>query len=267
MNSRHFITEDSVATALGANGRKVSAIHVFEEVGSTNDLLLSKAKEHTQGFMICLANSQTSGRGRWGRQWASPPDCNLYMSLATRLNISPADIGGLQQRLAIAAARLIRQLGGMIHVKWPNDLLHDGKKLGGILVESKKTMDGWFYVAGIGMNVAMQSSASLRIDQSWTTLEEVLDGVPTRGELAGVIASAWIDTIAAAVSGKRSSLSTDWEDVGYGKGKKICLSDRDGNTLKIGMMSGVDESGCIILSTITGKEIFSRSDATLRFLE
>jgi BirA family biotin operon repressor/biotin-[acetyl-CoA-carboxylase] ligase len=140
-------------TALGAG----YSLLAFEEVASTNDVALARAREEDAGKLWVLAQRQTGGRGRHGRSWASPTG-NLYASLVL---IDPCEVVrapelGFVAGLAIFEA--VRALTGLEHprlsLKWPNDLLIDGAKCVGILLEGHRLATGAFaLVIGIGVNV------------------------------------------------------------------------------------------------------------------
>ena len=132
-------------------------IHRFAEIGSTNDECLRLAAASAPSGTAVVADRQTAGRGRHGRPWSSPPGTGLYVSLLVRLVPSPERPPTLLPLLAgVAAARAIAAVGGIqARLKWPNDVLLNGRKLAGILVEGSFEPDGGFAAAvGLGVNVA-----------------------------------------------------------------------------------------------------------------
>ena len=143
-----------LARAAAAAGYR---LETFDQIGSTNDEAMARAREGDVGRLWIVAKRQTGGRGRLGRQWTSPPG-NLYASL---LLVDPAPIEQAPQLGVVAGLALvtaIRPLIGadpLLAVKWPNDLLHDGAKLAGILIDGARLPDGRFACAiGIGVNCA-----------------------------------------------------------------------------------------------------------------
>ena len=110
----------------------------FESLGSTNDEAIARLKAGDPGGLFIVATSQTGGRGRWGREWSSPPG-NLYATLALA---DPAPVAVAPQIgfvAGVALATALRSLFGddrRLKIKWPNDLLFEGAKLAGILLES-----------------------------------------------------------------------------------------------------------------------------------
>lgn len=109
---------------------------------------------------LVIAEWQSAGRGRWGRRWLSPPLSALLLTLATPIARAPADLAGLAPALGVALAEaLIATGGGDIRVKWPNDLLKGGRKLGGVLVEVlPRGAQGVIVLVGFGLNVRPEAA-------------------------------------------------------------------------------------------------------------
>jgi len=125
-------------------------------VGSTNDLVLERARAGEPEGLVLVAEAQERGRGRHGRSWASPPG-NLYTSLLLRPRRPADEIATLSLLCGLAAAEAVAAAtAGRVRVrlKWPNDLLVDGAKLGGILPEAEHAGDGPAVAVGLGLNVA-----------------------------------------------------------------------------------------------------------------
>ncbi|HDL21005.1 MAG TPA: biotin--[acetyl-CoA-carboxylase] ligase [Nitrospirae bacterium] len=127
------------------------------EVGSTNDLALSMLDGGEDGAIAVSADSQSSGRGRLGRSWYSPPSGNIYLSIMMRLDIPLRDASLFTLISGVAACTGIRKSTRCdVHIKWPNDIVFNEKKLGGILTETRVEGDlVTGIVTGIGINVNM----------------------------------------------------------------------------------------------------------------
>ncbi len=174
----------------------LSSLDVAWSLDSTNsELLRRKAPE--RGVEVLLAEQQTGGRGRRGRQWASPIASNLYLSLSRQFSGGLARLGGLSLVVGVAVAEALRQAGyGAVGVKWPNDLLAHGRKLGGILVEGGGEHGGPVRaVIGIGVNVRMPAPVAMTIDQAWTDLAGLGDGAPSRNALAAQLLDALLPAL------------------------------------------------------------------------
>ena len=131
-------------------------LQVMESVTSTNDLLRQAAANGAPEFTVYAAESQTAGKGRQGRQFYSPPQTGLYLSILLRPQISPAESLALTPLAAVAAANAVERCSGQsVQIKWVNDLLLNGKKICGILAESQfsdaDTLD--YVIVGIGINL------------------------------------------------------------------------------------------------------------------
>lgn len=174
----------------------LSSLDVAWSLDSTNsELLRRKAPE--RGVEVLLAEQQTGGRGRRGRQWASPIASNLYLSLSRQFSGGLARLGGLSLVVGVAVAEALRQAGyEAVGVKWPNDLLAQGRKLGGILVEGGGEHGGPVRaVIGIGVNVRMPAPVAMTIDQAWTDLAGLGDGAPSRNALAAQLLDALLPAL------------------------------------------------------------------------
>lgn len=126
------------------------------EIDSTNNIAMLLASDGTPHGTVVTADSQTGGRGRRGREWFSPPECNLYMSVILRPSVSPVEASQIPLISVIAAVRALEKLntGLTFQIKWPNDILCNGKKVCGILCEMKSDTDRIQHiVVGIGINV------------------------------------------------------------------------------------------------------------------
>ncbi len=136
-------------------------LHRFGSVGSTNDEAKALGRAGAPGGILVWAREQTSGRGRRGRAWLSPPG-NLYLSLLVRPECPPAQAAQLGFVTALALGDALHPLAPGLRYKWPNDLLLNGRKLAGILLESEMAANGAieFVVIGVGVNLASTPAAT-----------------------------------------------------------------------------------------------------------
>ncbi len=180
------LDQDRIIAALGADAASVCAgVLVKDEVDSTNLELLRTPGEVACG-QVCVAEAQTGGRGRRGRGWVATPYANLMLSMAWRFESGAAAISGLSLAAGVAAVRALRDFGiDTVGLKWPNDLIWDGRKLGGLLVDLRGEAAGpCVVVAGIGINVRIAPRDALRIDQPWADLAAVREGIVDRNRLS-----------------------------------------------------------------------------------
>lgn len=133
-------------------------IHYYDEVPSTNDLALELAANGEPEGAAVIAEHQTKGRGRFGRNWFSPPGKNLILSLVLRPSLAPGMVSQLGITTAVSAAVCLRELFDLpALIKWPNDVYIRGRKAGGILTELSAELDSIHYaVVGIGLNLNLE---------------------------------------------------------------------------------------------------------------
>jgi len=145
---------DEIQGALGTK-RLGTRFHYFQEIESTNSYARRLAEAGAPEGEVVIAERQSEGRGRLGRSWVSPPFSNLYCSLVLRPTLAPAHAPQITLMAAVALADTIASfVAERPAIKWPNDILIDGKKLAGILTESAcdaKRIE--FVILGIGVNL------------------------------------------------------------------------------------------------------------------
>jgi BirA family transcriptional regulator, biotin operon repressor / biotin---[acetyl-CoA-carboxylase] ligase len=154
-----MLTEHTVAEVALAAGIEAPA-HFFDVIGSTNDALLGMAEQGAPEWTMVVAGHQDSGRGRLGRSWSSLPGSSLLMSLLVRPSLAPADAALVTLGAGACMALSCGVASGIeVKCKWPNDLVVDNRKLGGVLVEAKVEGSRLVYaVIGIGLNVKQGAS-------------------------------------------------------------------------------------------------------------
>jgi BirA family biotin operon repressor/biotin-[acetyl-CoA-carboxylase] ligase len=191
----------SEATA-ARGGPRLAAVEWHPELGSTSDRLKQLARGGAREWTVVLADRQSSGRGREGRRWESPGG-GLYLSVLLR---PPGERAALVPLAAgVAVAEAVAALGVRAELKWPNDVLARGRKLGGILAEASSGSAGveWV-VVGIGVNVALDaSSLPAELALSATSLAAEGAAADASGLAAAVLArlGVWYDALREAPGG------------------------------------------------------------------
>ena len=134
----------------------------FDRVGSTNDVAMASARQGDTDGLVVLAERQDRGRGRQGRQWISPPGANIMLSTLLLESGDAPRYDEVTIAAGLAVAEGVADACGLrAGLKWPNDVLLDGEKVAGVLVETRRTPPGWAVVIGVGIN----ANSSPRADQ------------------------------------------------------------------------------------------------------
>jgi BirA family biotin operon repressor/biotin-[acetyl-CoA-carboxylase] ligase len=238
-------------------------IHWFEEIGSTNDRAKELADDGAEHGEVVVAEAQTAGRGRRGRAWASPARRNLYFSVVLRPDLPPARAPELTLVGSIALCDALRQAGVAAGIKWPNDLLASGKKIGGILTELAAEPDRIEWVVlGAGVNVNTRREdfpEELRAEATSILLE--------RGQAAPRVLFAaacftaletWLDRHDEEGFGV---IREAWRERSVTLGREV-LVKVDGRELA-GVAEDIDETGALLVRTAAGLERVLSGDVQL----
>src|SRR6056297_552208 len=189
-----LLSEERIRLGLSSEAEKLAAeIAVLPVVDSTNSELLRRQLFPPGQSLICTAEQQQSGRGRRGRDWISPFARSVYLSLTWDFAQGAAALEGLSLAAGVCVARALRATGVAVpQLKWPNDVLYDGRKVGGILIEMTGDAAGPARVVlGVGVNVAMPSAVADGIDQPWTDLAAIAGrDLPSRSALVAGLLNA-----------------------------------------------------------------------------
>jgi len=220
-------------------------IRIVFSVTSTNDiLLLEKPTQNTALF----TEEQTKGRGRLDRVWISPPHTNIYFSLAWHFKKNISELSGLSLIIAIAIIRALKSFGisHNIKIKWPNDIIYDNKKLGGILIETTNLKsDSCLAIIGIGLNVNLENAES--IDQPWTSLKQITGKNHDRNMLAALLLNHLCEVITEFEKNNLTHFMSEWKNHDALFGKKIAL--KISSEIKSGIAHGINSQGALCIKT------------------
>jgi BirA family biotin operon repressor/biotin-[acetyl-CoA-carboxylase] ligase len=220
-----------------------------ERCGSTNSVLL--AEKGLARPVLLLADVQTAGRGRRGRRWHSAPGAGLTFSLAVALRRPLRELAALPLVAGVAVARALHSLGvARAALKWPNDIVVDGAKLGGILVETKSLGGAVKAVIGIGINLRGAGELETRLRRPVAALERFIP-VPDRETLAGAIAQALLESLAAFEARGLDAVRAEWDRLDAHAGQKLRVRLADGRVLT-GVANGLESDGALRLATRGG---------------
>lgn len=255
-----------IESGLRSNSRSLLAELIVEGVlDSTNAEVLRRMQRGAVGGLVCLAEQQSAGRGRRGRQWVSPFGANIYLSAAWEFT-SAAALEGLSLAVGVAVAAALRSVGlPSATLKWPNDVLCDGAKLGGILVEMVGDATGACkIVVGIGLNVRMPPQAVADIDQQWTDVETAAGVEVSRNQIVIALLDELLPLLATYESGGFLPWREPWLALDAHAGREVTVSGGEQHTK--GIARGIDATGALIVETETGEQIFHGGEVSVRAL-
>lgn len=237
-------------------------LHSFLQTDSTNMRAMAAASSPAHGHVF-LAEQQTAGRGRRGKAWASPFGANIYLSVVWSFQGGAAALSGLSLAVGVACARMLQSVGlAKVRLKWPNDLLVDGKKLGGILLEMTGDPAGDCQVViGIGINVGMPDEAGGVIDQPWVDLRGL--GVSLgRNELVAKLLSELVLVLDDFSQLGFAAFKQEWCGLDAFAGKSVTVSSAA--QAISGINVGVDATGALVLDVAGELTQFHGGELSLR---
>lgn len=224
-------------------------VRVLQRCASTNAVLLAQRLRRP---VLLAANEQTAGRGRHGRRWHSPPGCGALFSLGLPLARPARDLSGLSIVAGVAAVRALRALGAVdAALKWPNDLLLHGAKLGGILVETRAQGAGSAAVIGIGVNWRKTPGLAARLRRGVAALEDGLQPLPPRNAVIGALAREVLAALRAFDTAGFEPFRSGWNALHAYAGKALRVRLADGSVLA-GVAAGLAADGALQLRTRGG---------------
>jgi len=244
-----LIREGMTETAR-ARLRHLTLLH---ETDSSNAYVLRLPQDQQHAHAV-LAESQQQGKGRRQRSWHSPPGGNIYLSLGWHFAESEYPLSTLPLVSAICVCKALSRAGLAGHgIKWPNDVLVDGRKLAGILVEMQSAGNGpATVVIGIGVNVRMPDAGSdelkSAIDRPWTDLASRLgaeSAAMSRNELVAMILDETLSALELFQASGFEAFRADWENLDLLYGNTVEL-EQDGQN-PAGRARGVDPHGGLLL--------------------
>ncbi len=217
-------------------------------LSSTNEILKARARLGAPEWAGVLADTQTGGRGREGRAWASPPG-GLYLSLLLRPRFEA--VGLVPLAAGVVVAEVAGEYGVEARVKWPNDVLVGGRKLAGVLTESSSSSRGvdWV-VVGIGVNVAVDPTSLGPVAKTATSLHLEAGRTPAVEDVAaGVLArlTVWYD----ALEGRPSQVVDAWRARAVPWWGRPVQVRTTGGVLR-GTLRDVDETGALLVDREEG---------------
>ena len=233
---------------------------IHRDIDSTNEQVL-KFLEPGQLY-ICLAERQRAGRGRRGRRWVSPFGRNVYLTIGRYMKGPMSALEGLSLVVGMQAVDVLRELGLRgVGLKWPNDLVLEDGKVGGILVELKSQEDqGIGVVIGTGINLAISVHDAELIDQSWSAVSS--NTAISRNVLAGRFAARLAEAVDEFDRYGFNPFVEKWQDYNLYAGQPVKIIR--GAEEVTGLDRGIDEYGNLLLETDAGLQVHNSGEVSLR---
>lgn len=232
-------------------------LELFPIIPSTNEYLMNLIKSETplsDGHTI-LAECQTKGRGRRGRTWQSPYGSHVYLSQYRTMDSGLSAASGVSLAIGLAVLNTINKYTTQkCELKWPNDLLVNGKKIAGILVEVEGQTDGVCHlVIGVGININMPESTAVDIEQPWTDLNSISDSEIDRNVFIATLLEQLELVFEEYQQNRLDNLMVEWNNNNAFSNQIVELSSV--SRVQLGKCLGIDVSGALLLEDINTKTV------------
>ena len=245
----------------------VASVETAWSIASTNSVLLARPNPPPGKSEVLLAECQSAGRGRRGRTWLAPPGGSVCLSLSWTFREVPADLGALGLVVGVCVLRALSSLQVRdVQLKWPNDLIVHGSKLGGVLIELRAESAGpACVVIGIGLNTALGAAVLAQIARTGLPATDLRTVGPPQLTRNRLVAAVLNECICGLLQFEREALKpfiADWGAADALIGKAVNVDG--GRGLESGMARGIDVHGALLIETATGLKRFISGDVSVR---
>lgn len=245
-------------------GPRINDLKVLPVVDSTNLYLYQLLNDRKIHAVVVLAEFQQSGKGRRGNEWLSPYASGICLSLGWHFHSTPASYTALSLATGVAVCRSLQRIGiNQVGLKWPNDIISDGKKLGGILLESRSETAGCSdVVIGIGINVNLSEQTMLSILQPVTDISRISQQSISRNALTAILIEELLNMLEDYQAEGFASCIEEWRQLDALRGKQAELILP--NSTLSGEILGIDENGLLLMSIDGETRSFSSGELSVR---
>ena len=263
-----FIDEVKVKKAIGEMASWFN-IKVFDVLDSTNNFLMQEAPKGYPHASCVVANIQTSGKGRRGRQWQSSLGENLTFSFLWRFTKGTSALSGLSLAVGVSLIRSLKKINlKEALLKWPNDILVKDdeayKKLAGILIEVQGDTDGQSAaIIGVGINLKLSKNQLAKIDQPAIGISQCIEDEIDPNQLLGIIIKDLTEVLAQFELNSFESFKDEWQSYDAFHDQSISISSSDGGMIS-GKEHGVNNTGALEVITEDGIKTFSSGEVSIR---
>lgn len=233
----------------------------YEYLPSTNDYFKSVK---SNDVMFCVAECQTHGKGRLGRNWYSPFGQNLYLSCFYPFKKDMSELAGLSLVVSLAIYQTLKShgLGNDLQVKWPNDVIYQQQKIAGNLIEVQAETHGSCYATiGVGINVNM-TDAKVSLNQKWVSIGEILGIYLDRNNLCAALIDHLLDHVKEFAVNGLAGFVPLWESLDSLNDQVITLKQSQEKI--VGKVNGINQQGHLLLRLKNGKvQAFASGDTSI----
>lgn len=261
-----FIDAGRVREALVTHGSRFT-LDIHDRLPSTNTHLMQQAAGGAAHGTCVVTELQTQGRGRRGRVWQAGLGNSLTFSVLWRFDCGAGALSGLSLAVGVALMRALQDLGVQgAGLKWPNDILHENRKLAGILIELQGDMDGpSAAVIGIGLNLRLPEAMRQAIDQAVTDLHSIAPQEIDPSQGLGTFLRHLADVLDQFEQAGFESLRDEWMAQHAYKNHPVRLLMPDGREIE-GVAEGIAADGALLVNTLQGQQRFASGEVSLRGL-
>ncbi|MBO6558402.1 MAG: biotin--[acetyl-CoA-carboxylase] ligase [Pseudomonadales bacterium] len=247
---------------LDAAGNEPLSLEIHRVIGSTNDTVMQRLSDSGCHELLCTAEMQTAGKGRRGRSWVSPFGRNIYVTYGRFLQRELSELGGLSIVVGMQAVDTLRDFGlEGVGLKWPNDILLAGGKLGGILVELKpQEKRGIGIAAGMGINFMLSAQDVGQIDQAWSVIGE--RAVVSRNQFLGAFTAKLTSALRLFNAEGFEPFVEIWHRYDAYPGEIVRILR--GQSEFEGVNAGIDGEGNLLLQTDEGLQSHNAGEVSMR---
>lgn len=263
-----LLSQQAITDALSADVRQKVTVQTQVSTTSTNDDVEKMDTEGGQKIVAALAEFQTNGRGRRGRQWQNPMGATISLSLRWQVGASRASFEGLSLAVGVAVANALTKLGvNHLALKWPNDLLwkhgEGFAKLGGILLELHgDPMGECDVIIGVGVNMRLSDEQRSSIDQAVADVTTAAGQIINRNAIAAALIEHIVNMLTVFSTEGFTAYRQAWLNYNAFADQPVVLQSVQGEVH--GVLTGVDERGGVILQTQDGEKIYNGGEISLR---
>ena len=268
-NPVDLLDEDALIEALPAATRaRIDRTEVLLTVDSTNRHVIDNPVVVPGQGQVCMTELQSAGRGRRGRSWLAPFGSGICLSIGWQFAEAPPTFSALSLAVGVSAARALKRFGADVQLKWPNDLMWEHRKLGGVLIEMRGESAGPAHVViGIGVNMRMPAATRVALAEQQSAViadvHEILrDKTPTRNQLAAAFIEEIVDMLQTFTVRGFEPFIDQWLQLDALAGAPVKVIGAAATTL--GTARGVDRDGTLLVDVDGQLQRFVSGEVSLR---